>query len=275
MQAHIGKGAEGLFLALSPPSLPTIFFPLDLKAPWQTGQVVEAHVRRLRVGAEGGGGFCEGIDGTAYFLRRTQGLSEGQSLHLHILGEARGHKPALAEVTETELKGPSLSACLAKFGFKGAFQTHDLSLLTDLRAAFPLDQFEWDAGDPLPLALEAEERLEQKVLPCANGQVIFESTKTAHLFDVDGQGSLAALNGAAVEMIAAHLIACNLGGLIVIDFLPPATKDQRRGLTQAMEARLAPLPHRVHIHPMTASGHLLIERQRLGPEFILKETYHG
>ena len=80
-----------------------------------------------------------------------------------------------------------------------------------------------------------------------------------------------ALNTAALDVIAEHIIACNLGGLIVIDFLPPVTKDQRRDLSQAMEARLARLPHRVHIHPMTASGHLLIERQRLGPEFLSRE----
>ncbi len=270
MQAHIGQGTQGLFVALSLDHQ-TIFLPLDLSSPWQTGQVVEAHVGRLRIGAEGGGGFCEGRDGTPYFLRRTQGLSEGRAVRLQIIAEARGHKPAMAEVTEADLQSPSLSACLAKFGFSGPIQVYDLDLLTNLRNHLPLDQFEWAAGDSRPLSLQADERLETSSLPCAEGQVIFESTATAHFFDVDGQGGLMALNTAALDVIAEHIIACNLGGLIVIDFLPPATKDQRRDLSQSMEARLARLLHRVHIHPMTASGHLLIERQRLGPEFLSRE----
>ena len=251
-----------------------LFLPLKMGQIWQTGQSAEAVVRRLQVAADGGGGFCEDAFGRTYFLKRTQGLFEGQHINIKILGEPRGTKPALAQTSDEERGLARLANTLAFFGLKQPIEVEGLELLKQARAAFPQDRFiladKTDEGE----LRTADDVLEGTDLQAGDARLIFETTQTAHLIDIDGQGSRSALNRQALPAVAQLIVERNLGGLIVVDFLPPATKQDRRDLAEEMAAALSPLPHRLKVHAMNESGHLLLERQRLGPEF-LPSYYEG
>ena len=64
------------------------------------------------------------------------------------------------------------------------------------------------------------------------------------------------------------IVTRNLSGLIFIDFLAPLSKVSRRYIVNKMELVLSEFPHQTKIHAMDESGHVIIERQRLGPEYI-------
>lgn len=248
------------------------FLPLRLDLPWRTGEVLDLRVRSLRGGGQGGG-FCEDLSGQAYFLRRTQGLTQGQAIRGRVISEARGTKNALVEVTQ-EGPGPAtLSACLQQFGVNTPIQVEGLDALKNLRTAFPKDRFELTKPQDA-LRHQALDFLELETRDVsAEAEVLFESAETAHLIDVNTQGEGDRANLAALPALATGIAARNWGGIILIDFLPPATKDQRRDLSQRLETALGAWPHRLKLHTMNESGHLIIERQRLGPEFDL--SYFG
>ena len=254
-----------------------LYLPLDLACPWQTGQVRQARVRRLRAGAEGGGGFCDDASGQSYFLRRTQGLHEGQQVNIEIRSEPRAGKPSWAKVIQGPVResvpgpvqvpeAPSLGACLALLGHHGAIEAMGLDLLKELRCLLPQDDFcLGDAG--LDARERAVEALEVRSLERDQISVRWDRTPTAHFIDVDGLGPVHAINLVALDLAAEMMVSRNLGGIIFIDFLAPKSKAARRDVANLLTQALSVTPHQLKIHAMNESGHLIVERQRLGPEF--------
>ena len=267
MRAVCGSLGQHAFLALIPElERPATFLPLRLDHPWQTGQTHAAIVRKLRVGAEGGGGFCETENGTAAYLRKSQGLSEGQRLQIEITTEPRQGKLASARIHQGPLRPYALAPCLAWHGFEGPIEVMGLDLLHAARAAMPHDSFVLSTVD-IDLIAQAQETLETQVYELNQVRLRWDSTATAHHLDMDGTGSIQQINQTAAGLAAHLIIARNLGGILFLDFLPPATKQARRDITDQVASSLTPLPHRLKVHTMNESGHLILERQRLGPEF--------
>lgn len=269
--AVLGTCRLGHFIALTLDAH-TVFLPLRLGRVWKTGQILTATLRRLRLASDGGGGICEGSDGQAYFLRQTQGLHEGQHVSLKVLGEPRGGKSALAahvaDPPSINLpEQPALKHTLGSYGVSGAIEVQGLDLLARVRAAYPQDRFVLGAAQS-HWGERADDALEIHTLARDQVRLICEATQTAHHIDVDGQGQAEMINATAREMAVSTIIERNLGGLIFIDFIALLSKAARRDLCARIEQGLSALPHRVKVHPMNESGHVIIERQRLGPEFL-------
>ena len=252
----------------------TLFLPLDLDHPWQTGARVPAIVRRLQTGANGGGGFCEREDGQTYYIRRARDLHEGQHIVVEIIGEPQNNKVPLAEIVDTPPRPAALQTCLEKIGHTDAIEVSDLEVLGQVRAAFPNDTFIFNAQDVSDLRHQAEDIAENIIKqPSENVTLTFEIAQTACLIDIDGSGAIADINAKAARAIADGIVGRNWGGIILIDFLPPQSKQDRRVLTEMVEGRLRLWPHKLKVHTMNDSGHLIIERQRLGPMYPLtRET---
>ncbi len=270
LSAHVGVHDLGLYVALVSETAVPIFLPLTLDRPWQTGAILAARVTAFRSGREGGGGVCQTQDGTRFYLRQTQGLCEGQAIHVEIVSEARGSKLALSRATDAPLRPPALKHALAHFAAPGALAVADLDLLGPLRRAFPEDRFE--LGRPnQALDQAAADALESREI-CRQGVVLIcETTQAAHHIDVNGPdqpGGVRDINQVATDLALETIATRNLGGIIFIDFLAPSTRAARQDLTRTLQEGLAPLPHAVKVHAMNESGHLIIERQRLGAEFL-------
>lgn len=268
--AYLGAIKGGYFIALTTHCPTPLFLPLTLSRVWETGQTADVIVRRLKAAADGGGGFCEDAAGRPYFLRRIDDLHEGQRIQIEIMAEARGTKPALAQIYQGAPRPLALGHTLCRLGHTGPIEIADLGILKQLRAAFPNDQF---IHGPTNQVLEDRAADCLDICDMAQGQVrlIFESTQTAHHIDIDGQGSARDINKTACELAAELILMRNLGGLIFMDFLALPSKAERRDMATALSDKLRAQPHQVKIHAMNESGHLIVERQRLGPEFL--ETY--
>ena len=267
---HIGSHDQGLYVALVSDASVPIFLPLSLGRPWQTGAVLAARVTALHSGSDGGGGFCQTQDGTRLYLRQTQGLHEGQRIHVEVVSEARGRKFALGRATDAPLRAPALRHALAHFGATRVLGVGDLDLLGPLRHAFPEDRFELRRPHQT-LDQAAADALEMQEI-CRQGvTLICETTQAAHHIDVntsDRRGRVQDVNQVAADLALATIMTRNLGGIIFIDFLAPPTRAARQALTRTLQEGLASLPHAVKVHAMNESGHIIIERQRLGAEFL-------
>jgi len=231
------------------------------------GQTREATVRRLKAAADGGGGFCEDAFGQAYFLKRTDDLHEGQKLQVEIVGEPRPPKPAWVRPFAGPARPAALKYALEAFGIKGPMEVMALALLKEARAALPHDDLVLGAYDTA-LAERAAEILEVQEMEQEGTRIRWDPTATAHLIDVDGVGRTTDINRQAAHMAADLIVSRNLGGLILIDFLAPARKQERRDIQELLAGLLSSTPHGLHIHVMNASGHIIAERQHLGPPFV-------
>lgn len=272
VSAHVGAHKLGLYIAVLGRGPAPIFLPLNENLPWKTGAVIDARVISLRHGSDGGGGFCKTTTGENIYLRHTRGLHEGQMIQVKIQSEARGIKLAQGRQTSEALRAPTLQNVLTKFGNKKAISVASLETLKKLRIVFPKDRFEFGTAD-LELDNAAESALHEVEISTSDLTIVCEATQTAHHIDINGQGRVSDINLQAADLAINTIISRNLGGIILIDFLPPPTKLERQKIAKRVEDELSQLPHRVKVHAMNESGHLIIERQRLASEFL--RSYFG
>lgn len=131
-------------------------------------------------------------------------------------------------------------------------------------------------GDPIfeHFAVEPalEEACDQRVSLPSGGAVIIEETHALCAIDVDGGAATGSLgvNLEAAEVIARQLRLRAIGGLIVIDFLRLAKRDQRRRVIEAMATALAEDRDAVAPEGFSKLGLVEMRRRRIRPS--LAET---
>lgn len=121
-----------------------------------------------------------------------------------------------------------------------------------------------------------------KTVNLASGAyLIIEHTEAMHVIDVnsgtrtgekDQEGNALQTNLDAVGEIARQLRLRDLGGIVVIDFIDMRLPDNRKILSDAMEAAMATDRARHTILPISKFGLMQITRQRLRPEINITTT---
>ena len=142
-----------------------------------------------------------------------------------------------------------------------------------------LDRLRLEPG-PLPLferlgiQAELEMLLQARVALPSGGQLWIEPVRALTAIDVDsGAGNLRGVTGTGVrslnleaaQEIARQVRLRSLSGLIVVDFLDPETKVERRQLTETLRQALLDDPSPCQVSAMRGSGLVEITRQRTRP----------
>jgi ribonuclease G len=150
----------------------------------------------------------------------------------------------------------------------------DMTILPELRSAFPSTEIAHCPTEEWPIDLDAEfaaALVPSLTLP-SGGSLHIAETSAAVLIDVDTgtpdeasaeRGALAA-NLEAAPAIARQLRLRRLGGGIVIDFVGLEGRGARDKVRQAMAAALAGDPAKPQLLGWTRLGHLEIVRPRHG-----------
>ncbi len=160
------------------------------------------------------------------------------------------------ELRRVEVADPELLA-RARTLLEGPLAPHGIELvrLDPGRGAF----------EQTGVAAELERVLAREIALPGGGRLVVEPTAALVAVDVDG-GNRPPLE---VDLEAAREIARilrlrNLGGIVVVDFVDLASRNERQRLEQALQRAFRDDPAPVQIHPMTPSGLVEIGRARRG-----------
>ncbi len=132
------------------------------------------------------------------------------------------------------------------------------------------------------LETRIKELLDKKVWLKSGGYLVIEPTEALISIDVNSgkceQGKKAEetffhLNLEAAEMIATHLRARNLSGMILVDFINLKDKSHEKQLMEHMRNLLKKDNITADVVDMTGLGLMEITRKKVNPSFY--EQYHG
>jgi ribonuclease G len=148
----------------------------------------------------------------------------------------------------------------------------DMSILRELRAAFPDTAVERRSADDWPIDLDAtfDAALSPSLALGRNGAIHIEGTRAATLIDVDtgspatgsaGRSAVTA-NLAAARLIAREVRLRNIAGAIIVDFVGLDGRGPRERVRQALADALARDPAKPELLGWTRLGHIEIVRPR-------------
>ena len=127
-----------------------------------------------------------------------------------------------------------------------------------------------------------KELLDKKVWLKSGGYLVIESTEALISIDVnsgkfehgkDKEETFFKINLEAAEMIALHLRARNLSGIILVDFINMKKSDHNRQLMEYMKSLLKKDSVTADVVDMTGLGLVEITRKKVNPSF--REQYDG
>lgn len=172
---------------------------------------------------------------------------------------------------------------------ENAYRTEYEEVITDLpevydtlrepcrKADIPLRLYE-DSLLPLYKLYAVEQRLQEltdkKVWLKSGGYLVIEPTEALISIDVntgkyeagkDKEETFYRINREAAEMIALHLRARNLSGMILVDFINQKSKEQETELLEYMRALLKRDPIPAKALDMTALGLMELTRKKVAP----------
>lgn len=143
-----------------------------------------------------------------------------------------------------------------------------------------------DSMLPLCKLYAVEERvkelLDRKVWLKSGGYLVIEPTEALVSIDVnsgkcergrDSEETFFRINMEAAEMIAVHLRARNLSGMILVDFINMRGEEHNRRLMEHMRSLLAKDSVTAGVVDMTGLGLMEITRKKVNPSF--REQYEG
>lgn len=178
------------------------------------GMVVDARLRAFADQLRGA--FCELSTGEKVFLRlkSRDGLTEGMTLRVRVLSEARREKLARVAISDQEISKVT------------AFQAwrRDLGLSNE--------DAEIENSEAVTSA--TEEALSSSITLFGGGRIHIDRTRALTAFDIDtagrlGKGSAAAralsINRDAVQDVARQISLRGLGGLFVMDCISPLNSE--------------------------------------------------
>lgn len=192
------------------------------------GMVKEARLRTFADQLRGA--FCEMPSGEEAFLRlkSRDGLTEGMSLRVRVLSEARGDK--LARVTVSDQEPVVMTA----------FQAWLIDLGQEQ------DRCDTDNRDAVDAAFE--EALAPSITLQKGGRIHIDRTRALTAIDIDTAGRLEkgsaaaralSINLEAVREVARQIGLRSLGGLFVLDCLSPLTAEANMRILDAAKSAFA------------------------------------
>lgn len=158
--------------------------------------------------------------------------------------------------------------------------TDKRSLYEEIDSCFGQKKIRLYQDEMLPLyklyALEArvDELLQKKVWLRSGGYLVIEQTEALVAIDVntgkndkgkEKEETFFKLNKEAAEMIALHLRARNLSGMIIVDFINMKSKAKEEELFQYMNLLLKKDPVKAKAIDVTALGLMEITRKKIAP----------
>lgn len=172
---------------------------------------------------------------------------------------------------------------------ENAYRTEYEEVITDLpevydtlrepcrKADIPLRLYE-DSLLPLHKLYAVEQRLQEitdrKVWLKSGGYLVIEPTEALVSIDVntgkyeagkDKEETFCRINREAAEMIALHLRARNLSGMILVDFINQKSREQETELLEYMRSLLKQDPIPARALDMTALGLMELTRKKVAP----------
>ncbi len=211
-----------------------------------------------------------------------------------LIAEAQGLADALSHILEIADKRTCYS-CLfqGKPGYvsfvENAYRAEYDEVITDLPKVYEaLQEICRDNGIPLrlyedsllPLAklysveMRIKELLDKKVWLKSGGYLVIEPTEALIAIDVNTgkyeagknqEETFRKINREAAEMIALHMRARNLSGMILVDFINLKDKAAERALLEQMRGLLKRDPVPARVHDMTGLGLMELTRKKVAP----------
>lgn len=156
-------------------------------------------------------------------------------------------------------------------------EVYDTLLEPCKEAAIPIRLYE-DALLPLHKLYSVEQRLQEliakKVWLKSGGYLVIEPTEALISIDVntgkcesgkDKEETFYRINREAAEMIAVHLRARNLSGMILVDFINLRSRERETALLEYMRTLLKKDPIPARALDMTALGLMELTRKKVAP----------
>ena len=135
--------------------------------------------------------------------------------------------------------------------------------------------------DHLGLTQEIDRLYEQKVMLSSGGYLVIEETDALTVIDVNTGGSLGrselpdaahVTNLEAAKEIARQIRLRNIGGIILIDFIPGQTAEEKRELLATLEQALKADRKETHVIGFTSLGLVEMTRKKTSASLWRKTT---
>ena len=227
--------------------------------PWFSGLRTQGKVYNRDLHHNAAWLSLDGVDQDGFLNTKGLQIKEGDTIAVEITGEARGRGEGKAvpvkicnKIHQSGHVSDNLVSRIAKqLGWEN-HKTVDI---------LPHDKAKQQKFD------EAEESAGRDYINLEQGSVTIDHTRAGWMIDVNGPDCLET-NIAAAQCIGDTIINANLGGLVVIDFIPVADKAGRRTVTNMLCKALAADPLKHEIDTMNHHGILAVHRQSWGRSLI-------